>query len=278
MVYDPNKTVYIAFYADGGTVSSVVRPEYNRDLLYHYLCLFETRECAQRFASEKLEDAVFLKEETLSQVAREFNSSLVWTGMLGVALVDEKHNVVHVDSDELIKQAVNDLLPPNKKYGTKMMNKKNINKAHEIDFNRYYYLLFDEEECLMTLKTTTEKGKEKTWVLVSTTNAAMKRKADEIGLKKKSIEKDTLSGILSCFVPGYEFSHWDGILYIDGDFEIKVTKSKINSLLKDRRQHINDLANETDIYLDEKYYVAISKDNGSTIMSKGEKENYILVL
>ena len=279
MNYNPNMPAIVATYADGGIVSSVVRPEFNREIEYHYLCVFETDACARRFMQKNLHDSAMLTVKTMGQLVREFNSSLVWTGMLGIAYVYDNDDVEHVDSDKLIKMAYKDLSPKNKSYGKALMSNGKLNDVAEIDFNKKYFLLVNTNGNVMTERTYNENGKYKSWVVVTTSRKALIQKADDFKIKKQNrrVEKDTLSGLLGCFVSGYEFSHYAGIIYIDDSGETRLTKKQIVNILAKRRKAIVELAEEIDIFLDEKYFVALDRECGSIIMSKSGKEEYILV-
>jgi hypothetical protein len=279
MKYDPNKKVVIATYADGGIVASVVQSESDPRLHYHYMCIFENESSAKSFIQENLSDPVFLTSKTMLTLAKEFNSSIIYPGMAGVVHIDANDMVEHIDVDSLIKMAYDSIIDKNETYGCRLVVDGKIAQANGIDFNQKYFIMMNADGDMLTTHTHTKNGSKKQWMVVATTKNIIKQQAANFGdTKKQKIICDTLSGLLTCFMPGGQFDGlFTGIIYMDKNGSKTITRKKIVDLLNDRKDMINQLQSQTDIYLDAKYFVSADKKYGMPTITEVDGIEYIVV-
>ena len=121
MQYNPDLEVIIAMRADGGAVSSTVYPTDDPNVHYHYLCAFDDEKYARNFVQQKLNTPVFFTKKKISDLVKEFNSSIVWPGLTGVAFIHADDMVEHVDVGQLVKMAFNDMVDMNQRYGCELV-------------------------------------------------------------------------------------------------------------------------------------------------------------
>ena len=243
------------------------------------MCVFENEEIARKFTERKSEEPLLLTTKTMSELAKEFNSSIVWHGMAGIAYVDNKGMVDHIDVDEFIKMAFSDIGEPNKSYGCRLIVNDKIANIKNIDFNKKYFIMFNTNGHLVTDRTKNENGKRRNWLVVTTRRSLLKNKVAEFGIKKynQEIVKESLSYILSYFQPGEFLSNIAGIEYIDENGIKMIPRKKINEILKEREKLIEELREQTKIYLDEHYFLVANRYSNCPISSEKNGTEFLLV-
>ena len=269
MKYKASQELIIASYADGGIVASVVYPNSDSGERYLYMLVFENEDCARGFVEENVNGPVFFTKKKMGVLAKEFNCSLLYPGLTGIAYVNANGDVEHLDTDDFIKKAYSHLKSSRKVDGGPLVVDGKVESAENINFNSKYHVMFNSRNELVVKRVYDKNNKRKDWLIVTTTKELLQSQADalKIGKKNRTIAYNTLSSILLCFLPGKMMSSFDGIMYIDESGTTMVSKKKIRKIMDDRELILDRVCVENPIYLDEHYFVAADKVYGTPTLS-----------
>lgn len=280
MKYNSELDVTIITYADGGVVVASASIGDDDTATYKYMCTFENEQNAIKFAQEKITEPVFFTKKKMLDLAKEFNCGMVWPGIDGIVLMGNDSPIEYVNADDLIKLAYKDISKTNKSYGCALVVNNKLAKAEDIDFNKKYYMMSNQKGHIIVNRTYSKKGKEQHWLVVSCDKKLLKEQSIEFGLSQNDcvLIDDTLSNLLSHFLPNQEFGNvFNGIVYIDNNGSVSISKREIRKILSDRGNILDELLKQNEIYLDDKYFMATDKTDVSLTVSIGENLEYIVV-
>lgn len=275
MNYNSNKTVFTATYSDGNALvidTNKDQPQYGHA---YFLCVFENEKSARKLAKHSGHESILINQTTMIDIALEFNSSITWPGMLGIAYVDEDDMVTNLFTDELIKMAYKDIQRHKEANYKPLVIDGQVNpQTDTIDFCRNYFFIESATGKIMEERVTEEDGSLKKWMVIATNKALIKEKAKVIKFTRpsNSIEKFPLLDILEYFTPQNVWNKCHGICLIDENGEHRILRKRILSLLKSRKKMLDKIKENSTFFLDERYFMALDStdDNWSLIVEYGQ--------